>query len=362
MKPIQILYSIYAIVPVGVCLFGFPIILLSRTFGPVANIYYWFIFVVSDFLMLSRESKDVREELLTHLMKKQMEESGFKPKEQGKNNFSDENNNHLNPGVTVSDEGFPKHPELVPASYVLEIEKEPKASSSLTKSDGIVPNETNSAIQTDKNSSEINIITSFKNTKCHQNTDDVNLDVDSNAKVFKVLEIGPGTGTNLAFYPPGVNLSLIELNPLLHKQINYIRKKHPHITIDQVILGNAEDMLSIGIADESFDAIVGTHILCCIKNVPAALKEINRILKPGGKFYTCEFVSYSEDLKSPKKWIQKMYAPFWYFFSLGCKAGNQNVINLLKEHSFDTNSLIETIHPTLPVTHAVTLYGSAVKV
>ena len=300
MKAIQILYSLYAFVPVGVCVFAFPLILLSKAFRPIASLYYWFIFVVSDFLMLSRESKSIRQ-LLLGPMKSHME-CVLK-----------------HPGV-ASDST-----DAAGSSIVIKVEEEAKDALSQPKSP-----------QSARESKE--------------------------GQVFRVLEIGPGTGTNLPFYPAGVNLSFIELNPLLHKQISSIRTKYPQITIDQVILGNAENMSACGIGDETFDAVVGTHILCCIKDTSAVLKEIRRILKPGGRFYTCEFVAYSDDCKSAKKWIQKMYAPFWSFFSLGCKAGNQNVSKHLKDHLFDVNSLVEMIHPTLPITHAVTLYGSAGKI
>lgn len=319
MKMMHTVYSVCSLIPIITCIVAFPVILLSRVCQPVANLYYWLIFVVSDFLILSHESTEVRRKLLQpmlHQMKQATSVSGF-----------------LSPNLVFVSGLLTNHlhndqvKQQLP-STVVQVDQESEPASQVTK------------CQADPPAAEKEEVT-----------------------IFRVLEIGPGTGTNLQFYPAGVSLSLIELNPLLHKQVNYIRKKHPHITIEKVILGNAEDMwTTASIGDCEFDAVVGTHICCCINNVPAALKEIHRVLKPKGIFYTCEFVSYAEDCKSVKKWIQKAYAPFWSFFSLGCKAGNQNVKQLLSDHSFDTSNLIEELHPTLPVTHAVTLYGSAVKI
>lgn len=310
-KIMHTVYTVCSFIPIITCVVAFPVILLSKVCQPIASLYYWLIFVVSDFLILSRESTDVRRKLLQPMVDQMKQATG--------------------------------------ATNLI--------SSNLVFINGLLTNHLHSDQMKQQSSSTV-VQIEAGNVKPDENH--VNVD---EKKIFRVLEIGPGTGTNLQFYSSGISLSLIELNPLLYKQINYIRKKHPHLTIEKVILGNAEDMLNHGsINDNEFDAVVGTHICCCINDVPAALKEIHRVLKPKGVFYTCEFVSYSDDCKGVKKWLQKVYAPFWSFFSLGCKAGNQDVKQLLTDHSFDTSRLVEEVHPTLPVTHAVTLYGSAVRI
>lgn len=99
----------------------------------------------------------------------------------------------------------------------------------------------------------------------------------STGQSYKVLEIGPGTGGNFAYYPTGLQLRTLELNPLLEKHAAQIKQQYPSIRIEESIIGNAEDMSSI--PDQSFDAVVGTHILCCISNPEAAVREIERVLK-----------------------------------------------------------------------------------
>lgn len=100
-------------------------------------------------------------------------------------------------------------------------------------------------------------------------------------KRLKVLEIGPGTGGNFSYYPPKqvLHLTTLELNPLLEKHAAQIKSLYPELEIENSLIGNAEDMSGV-VADESFDAVVGTHILCCIRNPGSALREIHRVLKP----------------------------------------------------------------------------------
>ena len=94
---------------------------------------------------------------------------------------------------------------------------------------------------------------------------------------FKVLEIGPGTGGNFAYYPPGVQLTTLEVNPLLEKHASRIKRQHPHVQLEKSLIGDAECMHCF--PNESFDAVVGTHILCCIRDPEAAIAEIRRVLK-----------------------------------------------------------------------------------
>ena len=99
-----------------------------------------------------------------------------------------------------------------------------------------------------------------------------------------VLEIGFGTGLNLPHYPEAVQkLTTIDanagMNGLAHKRIHA-----SNITVDHRVL-NGE---SLPMPDECFDSVVSTWTLCSIANVDQAIKEIHRVLKPGGKFYFIE--------------------------------------------------------------------------
>lgn len=133
----------------------------------------------------------------------------------------------------------------------------------------------------------------------------------------RVPEIGPGFGGNFMYYPPNTLLTTIEINDFLEKNFHKLKDIHPNINLEKSIIGNAENMDQV--ADESVDIVVGTFILCCINDPIAALREIYRVLVPGGKFYTLEFVHHDEGTIKYK--LQNAYKPFWKGVSLKCRAG-----------------------------------------
>lgn len=100
---------------------------------------------------------------------------------------------------------------------------------------------------------------------------------EKNGSPFKVLEIGPGTGENFPFYPSGISITTLERNPVLKQRAAAIRNKYPGLKIDDMLIGNAEDMSMI--KDESFDAVVSTHVQCCTPRPRVLVREIHRILK-----------------------------------------------------------------------------------
>lgn len=96
----------------------------------------------------------------------------------------------------------------------------------------------------------------------------------------QVLEIGFGTGLNLAYYPATVSsLTVIDPNPGM-AEIAHARIMATSLPItSQPLQGEALSM-----PDSSFDWVVSTWTLCSIANVEQALQEIHRVLKPGGHF------------------------------------------------------------------------------
>lgn len=128
----------------------------------------------------------------------------------------------------------------------------------------------------------------------------------------KVLEIGPGTGANLEYYPK--EISLIGLEPSPHMQ-RYLEEKAKEIgrPID-IITGVAED---IPLDDESVDAVVSTLVLCSVDDQRQALSEIKRVLKPGGTFVFLEHVAAPENSLLRK--VQQFIKPAWRKIADGCQ-------------------------------------------
>jgi ubiquinone/menaquinone biosynthesis C-methylase UbiE len=100
----------------------------------------------------------------------------------------------------------------------------------------------------------------------------------------EVLEIGFGTGLNLPHYPPTVQrLTVVEANPGMSPRAEQ-RIRSSSLTVVRH-LGSCE---SLPLPDASFDTVVSTWTLCSIGPVEPALREISRVLRPGGRFLFVE--------------------------------------------------------------------------
>jgi SAM-dependent methyltransferase len=93
----------------------------------------------------------------------------------------------------------------------------------------------------------------------------------------RVLEIGPGLGEHLKYeHLENTEYHALELRPEIADEL---RRRHPNV---KVVTGNCEK--SIPFSDAYFDRILAIHVLEHLPNLPAALKEVFRVLKPGGEF------------------------------------------------------------------------------
>jgi ubiquinone/menaquinone biosynthesis C-methylase UbiE len=101
----------------------------------------------------------------------------------------------------------------------------------------------------------------------------------------EVLEIAAGTARNLAFYPPGVRLTGIELSPEM-LAIGKRRGKELGREID-LRLGDAQ---ALDFSDRSFDTVVCMLSLCTVPDPARAVAEAYRVLRSGGRFLLLEHV------------------------------------------------------------------------
>ncbi len=146
----------------------------------------------------------------------------------------------------------------------------------------------------------------------------------------KVLEIGFGTGLNLPYYPDRVQqITTVDVNAganaLAQKRIQAAA-----IAIDNRVL-NGENL---PMANSTFDSVVSTWTLCSIANVEQALREIHRVLKPGGRFF---FVEHGlSDQPNIQRW-QNRLTPLQKVIADGCHL-NRNIQQLL-QNQFESVSL-----------------------
>ncbi|MQA02974.1 MAG: methyltransferase domain-containing protein [Streptosporangiales bacterium] len=92
-----------------------------------------------------------------------------------------------------------------------------------------------------------------------------------------VLEVAIGTGLNLPWYPADVRLTGVELSPGMLAQARQRAVADDHAA--DLRLGDAQQLR---FEDESFDTVVCTFSLCAIPDAGAAVREMVRVLRPGG--------------------------------------------------------------------------------
>ncbi len=102
-----------------------------------------------------------------------------------------------------------------------------------------------------------------------------------------VLEIGFGSGLNLPWYPPGpagvARLYAVEPSDEAWRMARQAIEAAP-FPVERI--GSTAETLPL--SDASVDAVASTWTLCTIPDVENALREVRRVLKPGGAFHFVE--------------------------------------------------------------------------
>jgi ubiquinone/menaquinone biosynthesis C-methylase UbiE len=126
-----------------------------------------------------------------------------------------------------------------------------------------------------------------------------------------VLEVGVGSGVNLPLYGPAVT-HVVGLDPS-PELLRLASKRAADVVIPVSLLRASAEHLPL--ADAVFDTIVMTRTLCSIPNPIAALTEMRRVLRPGGRLIFVEH-GLSPEIRTAR-W-QHWLTPYWKRISGGC--------------------------------------------
>jgi ubiquinone/menaquinone biosynthesis C-methylase UbiE len=171
-----------------------------------------------------------------------------------------------------------------------------------------------------------------------------------------VIELGCGTGANLAFYPQTINrLVLTEPNPHMRSQLSVKLIDYTHLSASTLDC-SAE---LIPFPDASFDVVVSTLLLCSVKNPQQALSEIHRVLRPHGKLLFIEHVAASNN-PVRLKW-QRCIEPVWKMFQCGCHLTRDTEKNILQA-GFTLQKITRQSMRGVPAIARPAIWGEAVKI
>jgi ubiquinone/menaquinone biosynthesis C-methylase UbiE len=168
----------------------------------------------------------------------------------------------------------------------------------------------------------------------------------------RVLEIGAGTGVNLPYYGEGVeSLVLTDPEPPMLRRLR--RAANEHRPDARVLEAPAEDL---PFADDSFDAVVSTLVLCGVESQPRALDEARRVLRPGGRLLFIEHVRAEDDpsLARLQDRLNRLNR-----FLVGCEC-NRRTLAAIEAERFEVTHVEHTTTPKAPKFVRPLIVGSAV--
>src|ERR1700682_3326254 len=137
-----------------------------------------------------------------------------------------------------------------------------------------------------------------------------------------VLELGAGTGLNVGYYDDGLaRLVLTEPEPHMAAKLRAAVTRARIAA--EVIEAPAE---SLPFPDASFDTVVSTLVLCTVPAPDVVMREVRRVLKPGGRFLFIEHVR--SDSPRLAGWQDRLRR-LWSLLACGCQC-NRNTLETIQ--------------------------------
>ncbi|HET9676991.1 MAG TPA: class I SAM-dependent methyltransferase [Solirubrobacterales bacterium] len=166
-----------------------------------------------------------------------------------------------------------------------------------------------------------------------------------------VLEIGAGTGLNLRHYPAGLEeIVLVEPGEPMADRIDLSRA--PDGVPARLVRAPAEHL---PFADDAFDTVVSTLVLCTVSDPARAVSEVARVLRPGGRLLFCEHV---EAEPGWRRALQRRSVRPWAAFADGCRCDRPTLATI--ESRMRVDSVERGSWRGMPAIVKPLVWGSAV--
>jgi len=162
----------------------------------------------------------------------------------------------------------------------------------------------------------------------------------------RVLDVGAGTGANLAHYRDVDTVVALEPDPAAARRL--------HRRVEEAVV--PVEVVEAGIGDAVFDAtpfdtIVCTLVLCTVPDLDAALTRLRGLLAPGGRLL------FLEHIRALGAWgrVQRLATPAWRAVVPGCHL-DRDTLGALRRTGF---IVTDCEHFTMPFVHS--RMGAAVQ-
>lgn len=167
----------------------------------------------------------------------------------------------------------------------------------------------------------------------------------------RVLELGAGTGANLAYYPAGLDVLLLaEPEGPMARRLRPRAAAAPQPT--EVLEAPAA---ALPVADAGVDTVVATLVLCTVPDVDAALAEVRRVLAPGGRLLFLEHVRHPDPTRARR---QDRWNPIQQRIAHGCNV-NRPTPDLIARAGFTLHDVRQEPFRKAPSVVQPLMLGSA---
>jgi SAM-dependent methyltransferase len=137
----------------------------------------------------------------------------------------------------------------------------------------------------------------------------------------EIVELGSGVGANFRYLPPGTRVIAVEPNRAMHARLRARAARHKIELELHDVVGEQLDL-----PDASADMVVSSLVLCTVGDPSQVLAEVQRVLRPGGRYAFVEHVAAKGHpvLRRIQRLVRRPWA--WVFEGCSCERDLADVI------------------------------------